>query len=96
MRGHRTDANQTAIVETLRQCGATVQPLHQVGSGCPDLLVGFGGKNLLLEVKNGANRPSKRKLTPDQIQWHERWRGRVAVVESPQAAIAVLEILSHE
>lgn len=40
-RAARTDANQTAIVEALRKCGASVQSLAAVGKGVPDLLVGL-------------------------------------------------------
>lgn len=60
--------------------GATVQPLHTVGRGCPDLLVGYGGTNYLLEVKDGLKSPSQRKLTPDEQTWHDEWRGHVTVV----------------
>lgn len=67
-----------------------MQTLHAVGKGCPDLLVGFGGRNLLMEVKDGEKPPSARKLTPDEAQWHEAWRGRVYVIESPHDALRVL------
>lgn len=80
MRAAKTDANQTEIVEALRQVGCTVQLLHMVGKGCPDLLVGKHGINLLIEVKDGAKPPSARKLTPDQQVWHDSWRGQVTVV----------------
>lgn len=94
-RAAKTDANQTDIVATLRKIGATVQPLHGVGSGCPDLLVGYRGadgvaRNYLVEVKDGAKPPSARKLTPDQVEWHIAWRGQVAVADSIEAAIAVV------
>lgn len=91
-RAARVDANQSTIAEALRSCGATVQLIHAVGKGCPDLLVGFGGVNLLLEVKDGSKSPSKRKLTPDEATWHEEWRGQVAIVESVEDAIELLEI----
>ena len=86
----RIDANQSEIVVALRQIGATVQTLHQVGRGCPDLLVGFRGVNILLEVKDGSKPPSARKLTPDEYSWHKDWRGQVAVVKSIEDAIDVL------
>ena len=91
MRASRVDVNQAAIVAAFRACGASVQPLHAVGHGVPDLLIGYAGRNLLVEVKNSEKPPSARKLTPDQVRWHESWRGRVAVVESPEAAIVVLQ-----
>jgi hypothetical protein len=79
-RAAKVDGNQAEIVKVLREAGATVQPLHTVGSGCPDLLVGFRGRNYLLEVKDGRKPPSARKLTPDQKPWHEAWRGQARVV----------------
>jgi hypothetical protein len=87
----RVDDNQLLIVQTLRQYGASVQPLHTVGKGCPDLLVGFKGRNYLLEVKDGLKSPSKRKLTPDQQNWHELWAGSVTIVTNITEALALLE-----
>lgn len=90
-RAAKIDANQPDIVEALRRCGATVQPLHTVGQGVPDLLVGFRGQTLLLEVKDGAKPPSERKLTPDQVRWHEAWDGHpVYVVRDVTEAVGVL------
>ena len=89
-RAAKVDANQTEIVKALRQVGASVQSLAATGKGVPDLLVGFRGKNLLLEVKDGCKVKSARKLTPDQVEWHQSWRGHVAVVESAEQAIKVL------
>jgi hypothetical protein len=65
--------------------------LHSVGDGCPDLLVGFKGANFLLEIKDGLKSPSKRRLTPDQQNWHELWVGQVAIVTNCAEAIALLE-----
>ena len=71
--------------------GCSVQPLHTVGKGCPDILVGYKGFNVLIEIKDGNKPPSSQKLTPDQIIWHRDWRGTVEVVNSPdQAILAVL------
>jgi hypothetical protein len=81
-RAARVDSNQAAITNGLRLIGATVQPLHTVGKGCPDLLVGFRGVNWCLEVKDGDKPPSGRKLTPDEQTWHDGWQGVVHVVES--------------
>ena len=89
-RAAKVDANQTEIVKALRQVGASVQSLAATGKGVPDLLVGFRGKNLLLEVKDGGKVKSARKLTPDQVEWHQSWRGHVAVVESVEQAIKIL------
>lgn len=89
-RAARIDANQNEIVKALRQVGASVQSLASTGKGCPDLLVGFRGVNWLLEIKDGQKFKSERKLTPDQIEWHESWRGKVFVVESTDEALQVI------
>ena len=83
----RVDANQKMIVTALRKAGATVQSLATIGKGCPDLLVGFRGQNHVLEVKDGSKPPSAQKLTPDERDWIEQWRGQVAVVNSVDAAL---------
>lgn len=83
----RVDDNQAEIVAALRKIGASVQPLHAVGSGCPDILVGWRGFNTILEIKDGKKPPSARKLTEDQIKWHAEWRGQVTVVETVEQAI---------
>ena len=89
-RAAKVDENQSEIVKALRAAGASVQPLHAVGQGCPDLLIGFRGKNLLFEVKDGAKVPSAKRLTDDQSEWHAEWRGNVFVVESAEEAIRLL------
>lgn len=95
-RAAKVDRNQSEIVAALRDIGATVQPLHAVGKGCPDLLVGFRGVNTLLEVKDWQNSPSQRALTPDQVEWHGGWKGQVAKVETVDAALAVIGAISLE
>lgn len=80
----KIDANQREIVDALRAVGCSVQLLAQVGNGCPDLLVGWRNRNFLLEVKDGAKKPSARKLTPDQVAWCEAWRGEARQGEAWQ------------
>jgi Holliday junction resolvase len=95
-RAAKVDANQAEIVAALRAVGATVTPLHAVGQGCPDILAGYGGLNFLLEVKDGAKPPSARKLTPDQVSWHDTWRGQVAVASSVKEALKIIGALRGE
>jgi hypothetical protein len=93
-RAAKIDANQTQVVEALRAAGATVQSLAAVGQGVPDLLVGFQGKTLLMEVKDGRRPPSERRLTDQQLTWHGAWRGGpVAIVDGPDAALRMLGVL---
>ena len=90
MKYARVDANHHVIVNALRQAGCTVTSLAAVGKGVPDLLVGIRGRNYLIEIKDGSKPPSERKLTSDQIAWHEAWRGTVRVVENEQQALEVI------
>ena len=89
-RAAKVDRNQSEIVAALRGIGATVQPLHTVGKGCPDLLVGFRGRNWLIEVKDWKLPPSEKRLTEDQQEWHAGWKGQVAKVTYVTLTLLVL------
>ena len=86
----RVDANQSSIVRDLRKAGCSVEILSMVGKGVPDLLVGRQGQNYLLEVKDGDKAASKRKLTPDEEEWHTLWRGAVSIVANIEEALRVV------
>lgn len=90
----RVDANHTQVVMALQTAGATVQSLAAVGQGVPDLLVGFQGKTILMEIKDGEKPPSARRLTEQQLKWHGAWRGGpVAIVDGVDAALRALGVL---
>ena len=93
MRAAKVDRNQAEIIAALRGAGATVQPLHTVGQGCPDLLVGFRGRNFLIEVKDWRKAPSQKRLNETQRDWHEGWKGQVAKVEDIPAAMVVIGLM---
>jgi hypothetical protein len=95
-RAAKVDANQSDIVAALRAVGASVQPLHSVGQGCPDLMVGYRGQTFALEIKDGSLPPSARKLTDAQVEWHRDWRGHVVVVESVKDALIAIGALRGE
>lgn len=87
----RTDRNQTEIVKALRAFGCSVAILSEVGGGVPDLLVGRGRRNLLLEVKDGmAKDKRQRELTEDEERFHAGWRGQVAIAMSVDDALNVV------
>jgi hypothetical protein len=88
-RAAKVDANQSEVVAEFRRLGAVVQPLHSVGQGVPDLLVGYKLWNFLIEVKDGA----KAKLTPDQVEWHRLWRGQVDVIRSVEDVRLFMETI---
>ena len=89
-RAARIDANHTEIVRTLEAMGCSVQDLSRVGQGCPDILVGVSGRNILMEIKDGRKVASERKLNKRQQEWHAAWRGQRVVVESREQVIEII------
>ena len=87
----RVDANQAEIVADLRAIGATVQHLHEVGDGCPDILVGFRDRNYLFEIKG-----PKGLLTAKQRAWHDAWRGQAWIISSIKHALEVMDMVSDD
>lgn len=87
----KTDRNHSSIVRDLRSVGASVQSLASIGKGCPDILVGFRGRNFIFEIKDPEQPPSKRSLTRYEAGWHEGWKGQVGTVETFSQ---ILEIIS--
>ena len=92
-RAANLDGNHTHIAEALRRIGASVQSLAPMGGGVPDLLVGYHGRNCLLEVKDPEKPPSHRRLTAAEQGWHNTWGGQVAVVETEEQAQLV--VIAH-
>jgi Holliday junction resolvase len=85
----RIDTNHKEIVKALRDAGATVVSLAAMKHGCPDLLVGYAGETVLMEIKRDA----KAKFTPDQLEFLGKWKGgAISRVDSVEAAIRALGI----
>lgn len=97
----RVDRNQKDIADALVAAGCTVQSLHTVGGGCPDLLVGLHGDTWLIEVKTPeeAGRLSRgtshnRETAAKQAEWAHAWRGTPPlVVQSADAALQALGLV---
>lgn len=86
----RLDANHKEIVAALRQAGATVQSLADVGNGCVDVLAGYREVNYLLEIKSPGG-----KLTPDEAKWHQAWGGTVYTVYSAEEALKAIGAITE-
>jgi hypothetical protein len=87
----RIDANQAAIVAALRDAGASVYLIKLP----VDLLVGYGGKTALVEVKNPNSRYGRAGLNTNQTSWLATWRGgTVATVDSVEAAERLLAVMA--
>lgn len=85
-RAARVDSNQLEIVAALRSVGASVFVI-----GLPvDLLVGYKGHTMLMEVKTGPKKP----LTALQHAFFANWTGgTLARVDGPEAALNALKVI---
>jgi hypothetical protein len=84
----RADRNQPEIVAALRAVGVSVQPLHTIGRGIPDLLCSFGSRTFLIEIKDPTKPRLDRQLTEAQKKWHAEWPGEIYVVETVDEALS--------
>lgn len=79
-RAARIDGNQPALRSQFEGLGGSWQPIPAVSGGEPDALLGWRGRNKLVEVKDPSRPPSRRRLRTKQRDWHEAWRGEKPVV----------------
>lgn len=91
----RLDGNHTQVVDALTKAGIKVQSLASIGGGCPDLLCGWRGVNVVLELKDEEKPLSAQSLTAMERNWHAAWPGQVSIANSPEGAIvAVINAVS--
>lgn len=70
-RSHRVDGNHRALVFAFELRGASVTSTAGVGGGFPDAVIGFLGRNELVEFKTDTG-----KLRDGQTAFALAWRGR--------------------
>jgi hypothetical protein len=86
----RIDTNHKEIVKALRDAGASVISMASLKHGTPDILVGYAGETILMEIKRDA----KAKFTPDQLDFMGKWKGgAVSRVDSVDAALRALGVI---
>jgi len=78
----KTDANQSAMVNALRQCGLVVLDVSSLGGDCLDLFVGdpLGGGFVQVEVKTDGG-----VLTPGEAGYIARYAGPLPIVVARRA-----------
>lgn len=96
MRIRKVDANQSSLVKQIRMIpGVTVAHIHTVGQGLCDLIIGYRGKNFLVEVKDPKKPKSQRKLTTDEEKFHRQWTGQIAIVETASDVMKLIHELKN-
>ena len=92
-RAARVDANHREIIATLRAAGCVVHDTSRQGGGFPDAIAASPrGRLVMLEIKDGDKPPSARKLTEAEAEFHRTWGDHVAVVCSPEEALAAVGV----
>ena len=92
--GAKKDANHGEVVDALNAAGASVIDTSSMGGGFPDIIVGYAGKTMLMEIKNPKTGYGKRGLNKNQVIWKDRWTGGpYAVVSSAEMAVAAIKAL---
>jgi len=95
-RAAKADANQAEIVAALRARGATVQHTHQI-PGALDLIVGYKGIDVRIEIKDGSKPKSAQKLTPAEQGVFDNWKGNAPeIVTSVDDAMALIDAMYME
>ena len=83
----RIDGNSAAIVDALRKAGASVYHIKLP----VDLLVGYRGVTMLVEIKNPETRYGRAGANGNQREFMSTWNGgAVALVDSPEAALTAI------
>lgn len=89
----RTDANHKQIIDAIRKIPSlSVFSTHMVGKGFPDIVIGYKGINYLVEIKDGEKTKSQKKLTDDEIKFHQSWFGQIIVCECVQDVLQLLKL----
>jgi hypothetical protein len=91
-RAARRDRNHGEIVEAFGRLGCSVIDVASIPCGF-DLLIGYGGLTIPVEVKDGLKPPSKRKLTKNEKKIHDRWTGGKRIVENVEQAAETANLL---
>lgn len=85
-RAAKKDANQTQIARELRAFGMSVRHTHTIGKGFPDIVVGWRGVTLLVELKTDNGR-----MTDDEMIFFETWRGAAIMAKSSEEILRWFE-----
>lgn len=91
--GHRMDANHKTIRAEFLRLGCTWMDTYQLGDGRPDGVAALGGVCICVEIKDPLNIPSKRKLTPDEQEWHLTWTGGIRIVQTKEDVAETVNVL---
>jgi hypothetical protein len=82
-RAARVDSNQQELVQAMRKIGAKVYHVRKP----LDLLVGYRGRNILVEVKRPEKKGHADEFTKEEKEFIEGWPGEIAICYTVEEAI---------
>jgi len=90
----KVDANHKEIVDAMKELGASIIDTSRLGKGMPDVIVGFRGQTILMEIKNPKTQYGRKGLNENQRKWAEGWSGGpLSIVDGVDAALRALGVL---
>jgi hypothetical protein len=96
-RAPRKDANHAVVVAALEAFGVSVIDTSSMGGGFPDLICGFAGQTILMEIKNPKTAYGRKGLNANQLRWKEDWKGGpYAVVTDVEGALRLVAVLKGQ
>ena len=92
----KQDANQTELVKVIEQHGGSWLDTSRM-AGALDGVVGYAGIDQRAEIKDGSKPPSRQRLTDDESDVFETWKGRRPVIlKSVQDVLDLLKQMRRE
>jgi hypothetical protein len=91
----RVDANHKEVADAFRKLGCSFLSLAPLGKGAPDAAIGYAGLSILVEIKDGSKPKSAQKLTDDQREFWDTWKGGVRLVNGMAAVVETVELLKR-
>ena len=79
----KTDDNHQEIMDRFRAYGFSVFDTSRLPKFV-DCIIARLGINALIEIKDGSKPKSARKLTTDEKEFHDNWKGLIYIVETPE------------
>ena len=86
----KVDLNHKEVVEKFRELGASVFDASGVGRGFPDIVVGYNGQTVLVEIKSGE----RKRFSEAQLKFMAEWKGSaVTRINEVEGVIRLIKIL---
>lgn len=93
----KKDGNHAELRKQCAGLGISWQDIApSKGGGQPDALLGWRGRNRIVEIKDPEASNTDRKLRPNQVAWARAWQGEKPVKVETLAEIVALFTSSGE